>query len=79
MAKGKIAVKVGAAGIAIAITGASVAATSAATLIVATGAAAGVGLIGYGLYRTLCDKQQRDIGKETLDISPINRGIQSPE
>lgn len=48
---GQVAVKVGAA--AVAVAGASSAAAGAAAVIAATGGAAAVVLVGYGIYRWL--------------------------
>lgn len=68
MSTGKIVVQAGTAGVRIAITGASVAAVSAATVIVATGGAGAVGLVGYGIYRMLSDNPQADLKENDFEI-----------
>ena len=52
-AKNQIAVKATAAGVGLAVVGASSGAVSAATVIAATGGAAAVVLVGYGIYKAL--------------------------
>ena len=56
MAKGKLLVQAGSAGVAIAIAGVSTGAVSAAAVIAATGGAAAVVLVGVGIYKWLKPK-----------------------